>query len=144
MCRPVPSSLTPADSVTAWRAARPATGKLAPSAAETSGGHKTIKLSLATAYSASPPPVYHCKYNHKIATAKGRRKRRRMNTYRMIKHSYNFVPGFVICDSGSDLNNFSGYISSCTRRNQHVILQPMSKKGQSQYQQRELHYLLMI
>nr|GMD18729.1 hypothetical protein Ahy_B03g067316 isoform C [Ipomoea batatas] len=55
---PLPSSLTPAASTRAWRAVRPATGRPAASAAGTSGGLMVVKLSLATAYSANPPPVY--------------------------------------------------------------------------------------
>ena len=56
---PVPSRLTPTTWVRAWRAVRPAMGSPAPSAADTSGGLGTVKFSLATAYSASPPPYCH-------------------------------------------------------------------------------------
>ncbi|RYR22029.1 hypothetical protein Ahy_B03g067316 isoform C [Arachis hypogaea] len=66
-CWPDPSSLTPAISVRASRAVRPATGRAAASAADTSAGLIAVKLSLATAYSANPPPYCHSKQTtHKI------------------------------------------------------------------------------
>ena len=43
--------------VIAWRAVKPATGKPADSDAEFSDGLDAVMLSLATAYSASPPPL---------------------------------------------------------------------------------------
>jgi hypothetical protein len=46
------------DFESAWSAVRPATGKPAQSAAEISGGIEAAILSLTTANSASPPPVY--------------------------------------------------------------------------------------
>lgn len=63
---PLPSRLSPADWVRALRAERPATGKVAPSAADTSGGRLTVRSVLATAYSARPPPVCFVEiYDHK-------------------------------------------------------------------------------
>lgn len=56
---PLPSNLIPIDWESAWRAVRPATGKPANSDAEISGGLKAVTLSLITANSASPPPLYH-------------------------------------------------------------------------------------
>ncbi|MCH86769.1 hypothetical protein A2U01_0007629, partial [Trifolium medium] len=55
---PLPSSLIPTDFESAWSAVRPATGKPAQSAAEISGGIEAAILSLTTANSASPPPLY--------------------------------------------------------------------------------------
>uniref|UniRef100_A0A0A9CY11 Uncharacterized protein n=1 Tax=Arundo donax TaxID=35708 RepID=A0A0A9CY11_ARUDO len=52
---PVPSNLAPID-LSDWSAVLAAMGSPAPSAADTSGGLLTIRLSDATAYSASPPP----------------------------------------------------------------------------------------
>lgn len=49
------------DSVSAWRAVRPATGKPAHSDAEISGDLEAVTLPLTTANSASPPPFYHNK-----------------------------------------------------------------------------------
>jgi hypothetical protein len=46
------------DFESAWSAVRPATGKPAQSAAEISGGIEAAIVSLTTAYSASPPPLY--------------------------------------------------------------------------------------
>lgn len=56
---PLPSSLIPIVWESAWRAVIPAIGKPAHSEAEISGGLEAVTLSLITANSARPPPLYH-------------------------------------------------------------------------------------